>query len=76
MRLAVQTALANSVTNLQAAQTSEDSQRIYLAPYVRPSVPQTSTYPDRLVSIAIVALVSLLVWVLGLLLANSLIDHA
>jgi capsular polysaccharide transport system permease protein len=76
LRNAVETALATSVANLQANQENNDSQRIYIAPYVWPAVPTHSNYPDRLVSSAIVALACLLIWVLGLLLANSLIEHS
>ena len=76
MRNAVEVALATSVANLQSAQTNLDSQRIYVDAYVRPFEPQTSTYPNRLISITIFALVCFLIWVVGLLLAHSVIDHS
>ncbi|HXV00341.1 MAG TPA: hypothetical protein VG166_07575 [Caulobacteraceae bacterium] len=75
-RQTTEQALTAAIANLQQAIAQRNSERIYLAPYVRPLMPTSSTYPERLKGMIIVFMASLLVWVTGLLLANALLEHS
>ena len=68
--------LLTTQTNLLAAQVGVDTSRLYLTTYVKPTMPQSSIYPNRLLSIGLLALVCLMIWLVGLLIANSVIEHA
>ncbi|WP_174300271.1 hypothetical protein [Caulobacter sp. S45] len=68
--------LQNNINNLSAAQSAADSQRLYITTYVRPTMPQSSTYPNRVSSFAILVLVAGMIWLVGLLIANSVMTHA
>ena len=68
-------ALFNSLQLLQQASIGADDQRLYLSTYVRPVAPEISTYPERLKSILVLALVSGLIWLIGTLLGKSVMDH-
>lgn len=70
-----QTILTSAVQNLQQAKASAASQQLYVVPYVRPSKPQSSTYPNRPVAILIVAFGCFCVWTIGLLLVRSVREH-
>ncbi len=67
--------LFQSLGQLQQASVQADSQRLYMSTYVRPASPESSTYPERLNSILIIALVSALIWLLGALVGKSIMDH-
>jgi len=50
-------------------------QLIYLALFVKPSLPEDALYPRRLRSTAIVLLVAFAVWAIGGLVVHSVHDH-
>jgi capsular polysaccharide transport system permease protein len=64
-----------AMKTLDEARSSAVFQHMYVTPFVSPSMPQSSTFPNRLSSIAIVAFVSLLVWTAGLLFVRSVREH-
>lgn len=74
-RQSVEQAYFVSLQRLQEVSVSADSQRLYLSTYVAPAEPQSSTYPRRLQSIAVLALCCLLIWSIGVLIGKSVMDH-
>lgn len=62
--------------NLLQAQSSLDASRLYMTTYVSPSVPESSTYPNRLGRTAELMAVCAMIWIVGLLISNSIIEHA
>lgn len=64
-----------AMKTLDEARSSAVFQHMYVTPFVSPSMPQSSTFPNRLSSIAIVAFVGLLVWTAGLLFVRSVREH-
>jgi capsular polysaccharide transport system permease protein len=59
---------------MQAYMTAQGLQS-YLALIVKPTLAQTSLYPDRAKSIAVVALIAAAVWFVGMLIAYAIRDH-
>jgi capsular polysaccharide transport system permease protein len=74
-RQAVEQILFRSLDQLQLASVGADSQRLYLATYVEPATPESSTYPRRLEAIAILAMACLMIWAIGVLFGKSVMDH-
>lgn len=74
-RVAVQALLFHTMELMQQASIGVEGQRLYLLTYVKPAVPETSVYPNRLQSILVVGLVSALVWLIGILVGKSVLDH-
>lgn len=70
-----QNMVLSTMQKLEEARASLLAQHIYVTPFVNPAMPQSSTYPRRLISIAITAFVCLLFWVIGLLLVRSIREH-
>lgn len=60
---------------LDQARANAAAQHVYLTPFVRPAVPDSSTYPRRFQAIALrfIALVGL--WFTGLMIAQAVRDH-
>lgn len=67
--------LFGALAGLQRAGEQSDAQRLYVTTYVSPALPESSTYPDRLGSVLLTALVSLMVWLIGVLLGKSIMEH-
>jgi capsular polysaccharide transport system permease protein len=66
-----QTMLTSTMQALDQARANAASQHLYITPYVRPALPQSSTYPNVFLSILTVAAVSLAIWFCGMLLTRS-----
>lgn len=67
--------LASAQNNLAIAKAGADAQRLYLTTYVRPSVPESSTGPDRWMDLFLTMLISGMVWTMGMLFRNSILEH-
>ena len=74
-RQSAEQAYLSAIANHQQALSSESAERVYLATYVSPSLPTSSTYPNRLGAIGLVLLGSLMVWVVGLMVGKSVMEH-
>jgi capsular polysaccharide transport system permease protein len=74
-RRSVEQAYFASLQRLQEVGVSADTQRLYLATYVQPAEPQSSTYPKRFQAIGVLALCCLLIWSIGVLIGKSVLDH-
>jgi capsular polysaccharide transport system permease protein len=60
---------------LDAARASAASQHLYITPYVRPSLPESSLYPRRFLTVATIAGLALIVWLIGLLIGRSAFER-
>ncbi len=67
---------ANATAAMSAVQASSDAQRIYLTTYVQPNLPESPQAPNRWVVLLIIILIAGMVWLVGRLVGNSIMDHA
>lgn len=74
--------LANANSELSAAQaalsqakSAAAAQRLYLTTYVRPSLPESPVGPDRWMALLLLVAGAGMVWVVGLLVRNSILEH-
>lgn len=70
-----QNMLTSTMQSYEQARSNAMAKRIFITPYVRPVMPQASTYPNRLVATLTVAGACFLLWTIGLLLARSIREH-
>jgi capsular polysaccharide transport system permease protein len=70
-----QTILTTAIQSLEQARVNASIQHLYVTPFVRPARPESSTYPERVKSIAMVGLVCFFLWTIGLLVTRSILDH-
>jgi capsular polysaccharide transport system permease protein len=78
----IRTELTNALTVLSSAQAAQSyaeataaSQRLYLTTYVRPTLPESSVAPDRWVDLLMLIGISAMVWMVGMLVRNSILEH-
>lgn len=71
-----QSVVMSTLQVLEQARVNAMEKRLFIVPYVKPEMPQVSTYPTRAINIGIVAGLSTLLWAVGLLLYRSISDHA
>jgi capsular polysaccharide transport system permease protein len=62
----------NSLLAPAQARANAAAQHLYIAPFVRPSLPQSSTYPHRLQSVILVGAMAFAFWLTGLLVLRSI----
>ena len=74
--------LANANSELSAAQaalgqakSAAAAQRLYLTTYVRPTLPESPVGPDRWMAFLLLIAGAGMVWVVGLLVRNSILEH-
>lgn len=74
--------LANANGELSAAQSALSqakaaaaAQRLYLTTYVRPTLPESPTAPNRWVALLLLIAGAGMVWVIGMLVRNSILEH-
>lgn len=70
-----QTMLTSAMQSLEEARSRAMAQHVYVSAYVRPAIPQSSTYPRRILSIAIAAFGLFLFWLVALLVTRSIREH-
>jgi capsular polysaccharide transport system permease protein len=70
-----QTMVTNTMTALDQARANAAAQQVYLISFVRPALPDSSTYPRRFISVLVVAAFSALAWFIYLLIARSVRDY-
>lgn len=64
--------VTDAMRALDQARASASAQQLYITPYVRPGLPQSASYPRRLFSISMVALLGFVIWVCTLLVLRSI----
>jgi capsular polysaccharide transport system permease protein len=70
-----QAMVTSTMAALDAARASAASQHLYITPFVRPSLPESSLYPRRFLTIATVAGLALIIWLIGLLIGRSAFER-
>lgn len=70
-----QNMMTSTVQSLEQARSNAMARRIFITPYVHPAKPHSSTYPNRVVAIFIVAGLCTLLWTVALLLGRSIREH-
>lgn len=68
--------LLSTLSELDQARTGAGQQSLYLTPYVRPSLPGKSTYPNRTTSILLVGLVCFAIWLAFVLAFRAVEEYA
>lgn len=68
-------AYQHALQALDRARLNAERQQVYLAVFVRPSLPQEALYPHRLRSLGLVFLIAFAVWGIGSLAVQSVRDH-
>jgi capsular polysaccharide transport system permease protein len=71
-----ETAYQGALQSLELARNTADREQLFLVNFVKPSLPQTSIYPDTGKSIATVAAFALVIWLMICILIQSIRDHA
>jgi capsular polysaccharide transport system permease protein len=62
-----QNMVTSTMTTLELTRANAAAQHLYITPYVRPSLPESAIYPKRIQMVLWVALISWMIWTLGLL---------
>jgi capsular polysaccharide transport system permease protein len=70
-----QTMVLSARQYLEQAKSAALAQALYITPFVRPAVPDSSTYPKRIAAVAIAFVVFVILWLVGLLLVRSMREH-
>jgi capsular polysaccharide transport system permease protein len=70
-----QNMVTSTMAALDQARASAAAQHLYITPYVRPSLPEMSLYPRRILAIVTVAGLALIVWLIGLLIGRSMLER-
>lgn len=67
-----QAMVTSTMQALDTARANAAAQHLYITPYVRPSLPQSSTYPQPVWAIAKVGFFAFVFWLIGLLIVRSI----
>ena len=67
-----QSMVTSTMQALDNARANAAAQHLYITPYIRPSLPQSSVYPRRFLSILIVAGYAFAIWLIGLMIVRSI----
>ncbi len=68
--------IASDLVALQQARAQADAQHIYLSPYVSPTMPRSSTFPNRSMSFGLTVLVAFGLFCFAKLVAMAIRSHA
>ena len=71
-----QKAYISALSSLEHARVEADRQQRYLAAFVRPSVPQDSLYPERVLGIVITILAAFVLWGISVMSVYIVREHA
>ena len=64
-----------TMQQLELARANAASQHLFITPYVRPSLPESSTYPQTGWAIARIAALAFIFWICSLLVARSVSER-
>jgi capsular polysaccharide transport system permease protein len=67
-----QALVTSTMASLESARTNAAAQHLYITPYVRPSLPHSSTYPNRPMAVLAAAAIAFAFWLIGLLVVRAL----
>jgi capsular polysaccharide transport system permease protein len=60
---------------LEQTRAAAATQHFYIVPFVRPALPERSTYPQRLYAIGTVAVACFLFWLVAILIGRAVREH-
>jgi capsular polysaccharide transport system permease protein len=60
---------------LEQARANALAQHIYVNPFVHPSLPESSVFPRRILSIFVVGVICFMLWTIGLLVVRAIREH-
>jgi capsular polysaccharide transport system permease protein len=66
---------ASAAQALSTVQTNADAQRLYLTTYVRPAQPESPQAPQRWLAMLQITLAAAMIWVIGRMIGNSIMEH-
>lgn len=70
------TTIATATNNVLAqAQAVADSQRLYLTTYVKPTMPESPSAPNRWLDLLVLTALAGMTWIIGRLIGNSIMEH-
>ena len=67
--------MTSAVSNLAIAQAGADAQRLYLTTYVKPTLPESPLLPHRWLDLLITMIACAMIWAIGRLVENSILEH-
>lgn len=70
-----QTMVQSMMTNLEQARANALAQNVYVTAFITPSMPESPTYPRRILSIFVAAFILVLGWMFVLLIVRSMKEH-
>ena len=70
-----QQAYTVSLASLERSRVEADRQQRFLAVFRSPSLPENAIYPERLLNILLILLISFILWTIGTMLVYSVRDH-
>ena len=70
-----QAMVTSTMAALDSARASAASQHLYITPFVRPSLPESSLYPRRVLTVVTIAGLALILWLIGLLIGRSIFER-
>jgi len=74
-RQVAQTMLTAAMQTLDQARANAAAQHLYITPFVRPSLPESSTYPDALLATLTVGALAFGFWLIGLMVLRSIFER-
>jgi capsular polysaccharide transport system permease protein len=74
-RTFAENAYQHALQALDRSRLNADRQQIYLATFVRPTMPEKALYPRRVLSLIVVFVVAFVVWGIGGVMFRSVRDH-
>jgi capsular polysaccharide transport system permease protein len=74
-RTFAENAYQHALQALDRARMNADQQQVYLASFVRPTLPEKALYPRRVLSLIVVFVIAFGVWGIGGLMFRSVRDH-
>ena len=70
-----QNMVTSTMAALDVARANAAAQHLYITPYVRPSLPESSLYPQPVLAIGTTAGLALITWLIGLLVGRSIFER-
>lgn len=64
-----------AINTLAATQAAAHAQRVYMTTYVKPTMPEAPLAPQRWLDLLIITLAAAMVWMIGRLIENSILEH-
>jgi capsular polysaccharide transport system permease protein len=74
-RTFAETSYQHALQALDRSRINADRQQVYLATFVRPTLPEEALYPRRWPALAVIFLITIVIWAIGGIAVQSIRDH-